>query len=111
MFTDLAYAMAAPQGGAGGQQGLMPTLLLFGVMAVIFYFFLIRPQSKRQKEHQNMINQLKRGDEVVTTGGIVGKIQSVSDTIVTLEVAQNVRIRMLKGQIAGPYQGETKEES
>jgi len=110
MWTDLAYAMAGQQ-GTGGQQSMMPTLLLFGVMAIIFYFFLIRPQSKKQKEHQNMISQLKRGDEVITSGGIIGRIHAVTDTVITLEVAQNVRIRILKGQIAGPHQGETKEEA
>ena len=72
---------------------------------------MIRPQSKKQKDHQSMLGQLKRGDEVITTGGMIGKIHTVSDTVVTLEIAQNVRVRVLKGQIAGPYQGETKEES
>ena len=108
MLTDIAYAMA-PQGG-GGEQGIMPTLILFGAMALIFYFFLIRPQSKRQKEHQALLNQLKRGDEVVTSGGIIGRVHSVTDKIITLEVSQNVRIRVAKGQIAGLHQGDNKEE-
>jgi len=109
MFTDIAYAMA-PAGGSGGEGGLTSTLILFGMMALIFYFFLIRPQSKRQKEHQNLISQLKRGDEVVTNGGIIGRVHSVTDTVITLEISQNVRIRVLKGQIAGLHQADTKEE-
>lgn len=109
MLTDIAYAMA-PQ-GTGGEQGIMPTLMLFGVMALIFYFFLIRPQSKRQKEHKSLLEKLKRGDEVVTGGGIIGRVHSVTDTIITLEVSQNVRIRIAKGHVTGIYQGENKVES
>lgn len=107
MLTDLAYAMA-PQ-GQGGDQGIMPTLILFGAFALIFYFFLIRPQSKRQKDHQALLGQLKRGDEVVTSGGLIGRVHSVTDKIIVLEVSQNVRIRVAKGQISGLHQSEDKE--
>ena len=111
MLIDIAFAMGNPGGGnPGDPNSILNMLLLFGPLAVIFYFFLIRPQSKRQKEHQNLIGQLKRGDEVVTSGGIIGRIHSVTDTIVTIEVSPNVRMRVLKAQIAGQYQGESKEE-
>jgi len=108
MLTELAYAMA-PAGGQGEQGGMMSTLILFGMMALIFYFFLIRPQSKRQKEHQSMLSELKRGDEVITGGGIIGRVHSVTDKVVTIEVAQNVRIRVVKAQIAGLHKSEEKE--
>ncbi|MHA1570031.1 MAG: preprotein translocase subunit YajC [Alphaproteobacteria bacterium] len=88
----------------------MPTLILFGLMALIFYFFLIRPQSKRQKEHQALLEKLKRGDEVVTSGGLIGRVHSVTDTVITIEVSQNVRIRVVRGQIAGLHKSETKDE-
>lgn len=108
MLIELAYAMT-PQGGQDGQGGMMSTLILFGMMALIFYFFLIRPQSKRQKEHQSLLSDLKRGDEVVTGGGIIGRVHSVTDNVITVEVAQNVRIRVVKAQIAGLHKSEEKE--
>jgi preprotein translocase subunit YajC len=102
----MAYA-AGGAGGVGGKpQDIYSTLLLFAIMGLIFYFFLIRPQSKRQKEHQKVLDELKRGDEIVTTGGIIGKIHSITDKVVVLEIAQNVRIRLVKGQIAGRYAAE-----
>jgi preprotein translocase subunit YajC len=70
-------------------------------MFVIFYFLLIRPQQKKQKQHQEYLQNLKRGDEVVTTGGIYGKIFSVSDHVVTLEVSPNTRIKFAKSAVAG----------
>ncbi len=99
----LAFAMAqgaAPGGGgpAGGMEGIkafIPLILMF----VIFYFLLIRPQQKRQKEHKQLLANLKRGDEVVTAGGIMGKITAVAEAFVTLEVADKVRIRVARGQI------------
>lgn len=112
MWINLAHAAGGAGGSGGNPQDLWSTLLLFGLMAVIFYFFLIRPQAKKQKEHQKMLGELKRGDEVITTGGILGKIHSVTDKLIVLEVAQNVRIRVLKGQIAGQHAIDTngKEE-
>ena len=68
-------------------------------LVVIFYFMLIRPQQKRSKEHQAMLAKLASGDEVVTTGGILGRITDVGDTFITIEVSDGVRIRVQKGQI------------
>ena len=98
----VAFAMAQGGAAAGGQAGglegikaFIPLILMF----VIFYFLLIRPQQKRQKEHKQLLANLKRGDEVVTAGGIMGKITAVSDTFVTLEIADKVRIKVARGQI------------
>lgn len=74
-------------------------LLMVGVFFVIFYFLLFRPQQKRAKEHQNLISKLATGDEVVTTGGLLGKVNDVGDTFVTLEIADGVRIKVQKSQI------------
>ena len=91
---------AAPAGGLqdflGGPSGMFVPLI--GMM-VIFYFLVMRPQQKRAKEHQAMLAKLGVGDEVVTGGGIVGKIHEISDTFVTLEVADNVRIKVQRGQV------------
>lgn len=106
-LSDVALAMAPggqPGGGQGGD-GLMSTLMLIVPMIIIFYFFLIRPQSKRAKEHQKFLEALKRGDKVITSGGIWGKVAAVTDATIDLEVANNVKVRMTKSQIAGYQKG------
>src|SRR6201994_3473267 len=90
-----AWAQAAAPGGAGG----MAPLLMMVVFIVIFYFLLIRPQQKKAKEHQALLSKLGAGDEVVTTGGILGKIVEVGDSFVTLEVADGVRVKVQKFQV------------
>lgn len=86
-----------PGCGGGGFAQLIPLILMF----VVFYFLLIRPQQKRAKEHQNMLSNLKRGDQVVTNGGMLGKITGLADKTVTLEVAEKIRLRVLRSHIAG----------
>jgi preprotein translocase subunit YajC len=83
-----------------------PTMLimLFAMIAV-FYFLIIRPQQKKAKEHQGMLNELKKGDEVVTAGGMVGKVTGLSDKLLTLEVSEKVRVRVLKTQIVDKFTG------
>ncbi|HEY8051482.1 MAG TPA: preprotein translocase subunit YajC, partial [Steroidobacteraceae bacterium] len=74
-------------------------LLMVGVFFVIFYFLLFRPQQKRAKEHQNLLAKLATGDEVVTGGGVLGKVTDVGETFITLEIADGVRIKVQKTQI------------
>jgi preprotein translocase subunit YajC len=90
-----AYAQAGSP-GPGGQ--FMPIIMMV-VFVVIFYFLLIRPQQKKAKEHQALVSKLQAGDEVVTTGGILGKVTEVSDSFVTLEVAEGVRVKVQKFQV------------
>ena len=97
-------APGAPLGPCGAQGG-MTTIVMMVAMFAIFYFMLIRPQSKKAKEHQNMLNALQKGDEVVTGGGIVGKISGISDKVVTLEVSEKVRVRVLKSQVVDKFKG------
>jgi preprotein translocase subunit YajC len=97
MLISEAWAQAG--GGAGGSDFLVqlfPLILIF----VVFYFLLIRPQTKRAKEHREMIGKLSTGDEVVTNGGVLGRITEVSDSFVTLQVASGVAIQVQKFQIA-----------
>ena len=97
MFISVAYAQAADAVAKPSMfESLLPMLAIF----VIFYFLLIRPQAKKAKQHQEMLNQVKRGEEVITASGIVGKIDGMNDQFVTLEVAAGVKIKMLKRQIA-----------
>jgi len=91
-----AYAQAT--GGAMGGGGLGQIILLVAFVGV-FYFLLIRPQQKRMKDQQAMLSRLATGDEVVTSGGILGRITEVNDTFVTLEIAEGVRIKVQKAQI------------
>ncbi len=76
----------------------MPIIMMV-VFVVIFYFLLIRPQQKKAKEHQALVSKLSAGDEVVTTGGILGKVTEVGDSFVTLEVAEGVRMKVQKFQV------------
>ena len=100
---DIAYAQSAP--GVGGP-GPMMTLIPFALIFVIMYFMVIRPQQKKGKEHQEMLNKLKKNDEVMTSGGIYGKVIDLKETVVTLEVAPNVRIRVHRPQISAVLTGE-----
>jgi preprotein translocase subunit YajC len=98
LFVPAAPALAQASGaGAGG--GLSQILILV-VFVAIFYFMLIRPQQKRVKEQQAMLAKLAAGDEVVTSGGILGRITEVGDSFITLEVADGVRIRVQRAQIS-----------
>ena len=91
-----AWAQGAPAAGAPGQ---LTPLLMVVAFFVVFYFLLFRPQQKRAKEHQNLLSKLAAGDEVVTGGGILGKVIDVGDPFVTLEIAEGVRIKVQKVQI------------
>jgi preprotein translocase subunit YajC len=97
----VAFAMGqfgGGEGAAGGMEGIktfIPLILMF----VIFYFLLIRPQQKRQKEHKALLAGLKRGDDIITAGGIMGRITNVAETVVTVEVAEKVRIKVSRAQI------------
>jgi preprotein translocase subunit YajC len=102
-------ASGPPLGGCGamgGYQGIIMMLAMF----VIFYFLLIRPQQKKAKEHQKMLDAIKKGDEIVTTGGLIGKVTAVTGRTVTLEVSEKVRVRVARSQVAGPFAAETGEK-
>ena len=102
-MTDIALAQAVPGfGGAGQMLNFLPLVLVFAV----FYFLLIRPQQKKAKEHQQMLGRLKKNDEVMTSGGIYGKVVALTDEVVTLEVAPNVRLRVHRPQISAVTTGE-----
>lgn len=101
---DIAYAQGVP--GAAGGPGPMMTIIPFLLIFVIMYFMVIRPQQKKAKDHQELLNKLKKNDEVMTSGGIYGKVVDLKESVVTLEVATNVRIRVARAQIATVVSGE-----
>ena len=94
-------------GGAQGAQGGMAALIPLILMFAIFYFLLIRPQQKKAKEHREMVDSLKKGDRVITTGGIYGHISNLDDTTVTLEIADKVKIKVVKGNITALAQSSS----
>ncbi|BCS96136.1 hypothetical protein DSLASN_17680 [Desulfoluna limicola] len=98
MFISTAHAMGTQ--GAAGQQGGIAAFVPLILMFVIFYFLLIRPQQKKAKAHQEMINAIKKGDNVVTSGGIHGTIVKVDDATVTLEIAEKVNIKVIRANIS-----------
>ena len=103
MFTSIAHALGqsgAPAQGAGGFGAFVPLILMF----VIFYFLLIRPQQKKTKEHRAMIDNLKKGDRIITSGGLHGLVTGISDTTLTVEIAYKVRVKLARGNVAAVVQ-------
>jgi preprotein translocase subunit YajC len=102
-WLSLAHALGGgpAQGGGSGPGGFAAPFLTFGLLIAIFYFLLIRPQQKQRKEHAKMIEELKKGDQVVTQGGIHGSVYKIKDDTVSLEVADGVRLRVSKSAITG----------
>jgi len=95
IFISDAMAQAGGAGGMSSIVSFLPMIALF----VIFYFLLIRPQQKRQKEHRNMVANLEKGDEVVTMGGVLGKITLVDENFVTLQVSNDTQIQVQKASV------------
>jgi preprotein translocase subunit YajC len=96
MLINSAWAQAA---GAPAQGDFMTTMLMMGLMMVALYFIFIRPQMKRAKEHRTMIDALQKGDEVVTSGGFLGRISRINENYVTLEIAERVEIQVQRPAI------------
>jgi preprotein translocase subunit YajC len=96
LFVTTAWAQDAGAASGSAWMQLLPLVLIF----VVFYFLLIRPQTKRAKEHKEMVGKLQSGDEVVTSGGLLGRITEVGDNFVALEVASGVVIKVQKFQVA-----------
>ena len=118
-MNQLTQALVAQEAGGGGEAGggqapvqgcqqmggmLVPLLLMFAII----YFMIIRPQQKQQKKHQAMLGALSKGDQIITNAGIFGKVVNLTEGMATIEIAKNVHIRILRGQIAGlqPTGGE-----
>jgi len=99
MLATPAYAQAAGDGagGLGGIAGIIPFILMF----VIFYFLLIRPQQKRMKEHRKMVENMRRGDQVVTGGGVIGKVTKVGqDDEIEVQIADGVKVKVVKSTVS-----------
>jgi preprotein translocase subunit YajC len=99
-LIDIAYAMGGGGEGAAGFGSFIPIILMF----VIFYFLLIRPQQKKQKDHRNMVSSLKKGDRIITSGGLHGRITGIDDTTLTVEIADKVRVKVARSNVSGMVQ-------
>lgn len=98
MLVTPAYAQASPLGGDSILMQLLPFVLIF----VIMYFLILRPQQKRAKEHQELIKNLRRGDTVITSGGLMGKVTKVvDDEQIEVEIADGIRVRQVRSMISG----------
>lgn len=90
--------MGQPANDGGGS--MVTTLMMFALIGLIFYFMIIRPQSKRQKERQKMLDAMKKGDKIVTSGGVHGKIIAMEDKTVLIEIADNVKVKVEKSAVS-----------
>jgi preprotein translocase subunit YajC len=105
-------AMAPPQGGQGGGE-IYSTIIMFALIIGIFYFMIIRPQQKRSKEREQLLSTIKKGDKIVTAGGVHAKVISVEDKTVLIEIADNVKVKLERSSVAvvnkqGEVEGITK---
>ncbi|RJR23727.1 MAG: preprotein translocase subunit YajC [Desulfobacteraceae bacterium] len=107
----LAYAMGTGGTGNGGTGSGFGAFIPLILMFAIFYFLLIRPQQKKAKQHKQVLASLKRGDRIVTTGGLHGVITGIGDDVVTMEIAPKVRVRISRGSVAGVLGSEPVKES
>jgi preprotein translocase subunit YajC len=109
MFVETAYAMgsqggnAAAQGG-GGYQGIIMMVVIFA----IFYFILIRPQQKKMKEHKQMVDELKKGDEIVTAGGMYATVENTTPDTLTVKIAEGVKVRITRSSVGAVVSGKEK---
>lgn len=97
---DFPISDAWAQGGAAGQGSPFPSIIMLLVLFGLFYFLLIRPQQKRTKEHREMTEKLAKGDEVITQGGMLGRITKVGDTFLSLEIAEGTEVKVQRGAVS-----------
>ncbi len=98
MLTSI-IAMAPPQGGQGGGE-IYSTLIMFGLIIAIFYFMIIRPQQKRQKEREALLGQIKKGDKIITAGGIHGEVVGLDEKTLLIEIADKVKVKVERNSIS-----------
>lgn len=109
MLPGLFLSTAQAQSATGAQPSAFEMFVPFIFIFVIFYFLIIRPQAKRAKEQQKFLSEIKRGDDVVTASGILGRIEGLTEQFVTLEIADGVKVKMLRSQIATSQKAATAE--
>ena len=109
-MNSLVYAMGAGGTGGGSEGGGASVFLMMGLIFVIFYFLLIRPQQKQAKQQREMIAALKKGDKIISTGGMYGTITGLKDDVVTMEIAQKVRVKITRASVSRLMREEGNKE-
>ena len=110
MFISTAYAMGA-QGGAGAPAGGgASSLIMMAVIFAIFYFILIRPQQKKIKEHKKLVTELKKGDRVITAGGMYGTVENTTTETLTIKIAEGVKVKITRGSVGTVVKPEEEKE-
>ncbi|HSB33575.1 MAG TPA: preprotein translocase subunit YajC [Nitrospirota bacterium] len=111
MFISEALAMGAPGGaGAQGGGGGFSSLIMMVVIFAIFYFILIRPQQKKMKEHKKLVEELKKGDRIVTSGGIYGTVENSTPETLTVKIAEGVKVKITRSSVAAVVKPEEEKE-
>ncbi|MGE5807869.1 MAG: preprotein translocase subunit YajC [Nitrospirota bacterium] len=111
MFISEAFAMGAPGGaGAQGGGGGFSSLIMMAVIFAIFYFILIRPQQKKMKEHKKLVEELKKGDRIVTSGGIYGTVENSTPETLTVKIAEGVKVKITRSSVAAVVKPEEEKE-
>ncbi len=106
MLHTLAFQPAADP-----SSGIMNTIIMFGLMFLVLYFMIIRPQQKRQKDHQKMLGNLKKGDKVIAAGGMHGTIAGIDDKTLLVEISEKVKVKVERGSVSGIIkEGEVPKE-
>jgi preprotein translocase subunit YajC len=105
-MAPLLEAFASQTADGATPQSPLVTFMPFVLIAVVFYFVFFRPQARQAKEHQKFVAEMKKGDEVLTQGGIIGVVHAVDDRTVMLDVGAGTKVRVVKSQVAGPWKAE-----
>ena len=109
--ADLAYAASQPPGGQGGSAAVVTQILFFAAIFAIFYFLLIRPQQRQKRERERLLSAVKKGDRVVTTSGIYGTVTGLTETTVTLRVADQVKLEFERAAIGRILEGQGDKDA
>ncbi len=110
MFIATAYAMGAPGGDGAAQGGGFSSLIMMVAIFAIFYFILIRPQQKKMKEHKKMVAELKKGDRIITSGGMYATVENATPDTLTVKVAEGVKVKITRGSVGAVVKPEEEKE-
>ncbi|MDA8422623.1 MAG: preprotein translocase subunit YajC [Nitrospiraceae bacterium] len=112
MFIATAYAMGAPGGGAAAPAGGggYSSLIMMVVIFAIFYFILIRPQQKKMKEHKKMVEELKKGDRIITSGGMYATVENTTSETLTVKISEGVKVKITRGSVGAVVKPEEEKE-
>jgi len=110
MFIETAYAMGTSGGDGAAQGGGFSSLIMMIAIFAIFYFILIRPQQKKMKEHKKMVAELKKGDRIITSGGMYATVENATPETLTVKIAESVKVKITRGSVGAVVKPEEEKE-